>query len=239
MLSIIIPAFNEEENIAGVIERIEKSVDIEHELIVVNDHSFDRTPLIVKELSARFFNLRMLDNLNDKGFANAIKFGFSQARGELIIPVMGDLCDDLNTLKEMINKINEGYDVVCGSRYIKGGGRIGGSKIKGFLSSFAGWSLYYLLGIPTHDIANAFKMYRKKVIDSINIESTGFEISMELPLKAYYAGFKITEVPSVWKEREKGKSSFKMFKLIPRYLKLYLWAITKRFSQNFKKEKAV
>ena len=239
MLSIIVPAFNEEENIAGVIERIEKSVDIEHELIVVNDHSYDRTLLIAKELSAKFSNLRLVDNLNDKGFANAIRFGFSQARGELIIPVMGDLCDDLNTLKEMVKKINQGCDVVCGSRYIKGGARIGGSKIKGFLSSLAGWSLYYLLGIPTHDIANAFKMYRKKVIDSINIEATGFEISMELPLKAYYAGFKITEVPSVWREREKGKSSFKMFKLIPRYLKLYLWAIKKRFTSNFKKEKTV
>ena len=239
MLSIIVPAFNEEENIAGVIERIEKSVDIGHELIVVNDHSADRTPLIAKELSAKFSNLRAVDNLNDKGFANAIRFGFSQARGELVIPVMGDLCDDLDTLKEMAKKINQGYDVVCGSRYIKGGARIGGSKIKGFLSSLAGWSLYYLLGIPTHDIANAFKMYRKKVIDSINIEATGFEISMELPLKAYYAGFKITEVPSVWREREKGKSSFKMFKLIPRYLKLYLWAIKKRFTSNFKKEKTV
>ena len=239
MLSIIVPAFNEEENIAGVIEKIENSVDIEHELIVVNDHSSDRTPLIAKDLSAKFSNLRPVDNLNDKGFANAIRFGFSQARGELIIPVMGDLCDDLATLKEMVNKINQGYDVVCGSRYIKGGGRIGGSKIKGFLSSLAGWSLYYLLGIPTHDIANAFKMYKKKVIDRINIEATSFEVSMELPLRAYYAGFRITEVPSIWKEREKGKSNFKMLKLIPSYLRLYLWAIKKRFSFNPKKEKAV
>ena len=90
------------------------------------------------------------------------------------------------------------------------------------------WSLYYLLGIPTHDIANAFKMYRKEVIDSISIEAKGFEISMELPLKAYYAGFKITEVPTVWHEREKGKSSFRMFNLVPNYLKFYLWAIKKR-----------
>jgi hypothetical protein len=91
-----------------------------------------------------------------------------------------------------------------------------------------GNSLHYFLGLPTHDIANAFKMYRKNVIDSINIESKGFEVSMELALKAYFSGFKITEVPTVWRERTKGKSSFKMLKLLPAYLKLYLWAFYKR-----------
>jgi len=79
-------------------------------------------------------------------------------------------------------------------------------------------------------VANAFKMYRKRVIDSMNIEAKGFEISMEIPLKAYYAGFKITEVPTIWREREKGKSSFKMLKLTPSYLKFYLWGIKKRIA---------
>ncbi|HPL82909.1 MAG TPA: glycosyltransferase [Candidatus Omnitrophota bacterium] len=229
-LSIIIPAYNEEENIASVLEKVEALVDLEHELIVVNDYSTDRTVGIVSDLALKFRNIRLLDNKNNKGFANALKFGFAQARNELIVPVMGDLCDDLNTLKAMAKKIDENYDVVCGSRYIKGGARIGGSKVKGFLSSFAGWSLYYLLGIPTHDVANAFKMYRKKVIDSMNIEAKGFEISMEMPLKAYYSGFRITEVPTIWREREKGKSSFRMFKLTPSYLKFYLWGIKKRIA---------
>jgi ADP-heptose:LPS heptosyltransferase len=237
VLSIVVPAFNEEENIARVIRNIEGLVDIEHELIIVNDHSFDRTPLIVKELSREYSNLELVDNTGDKGFAYALRFGFSHAKGELIVPVMADFCDDLSTLKDMIKKINEGYDVVCASRYIKGGGRLGGSKIKGSLSLFTGWSLYHLLGIPTHDIANAFKMYRKKVIDNVDIKAAGFEISMELPLKAYYAGFKITEVPTVWRERQKGKSNFKMFKLIPAYLGLYLWAIIKKFSPQLEKDK--
>ncbi len=229
-LSIIIPAYNEEENIARVLEKVEALVDLEHELIVVNDYSLDQTAQIVTSLTHKFINIRLLNNTNSKGFASALKFGFSEAKNELIVPVMGDLCDDLNTLKEMVKKINDGYDVVCGSRYVRGGARIGGSRIKGFLSSFAGWSLYYLLGIPTHDVANAFKMYRKKVIDSINIEAQGFEISMEMPLKAYYAGFRIGEVPTIWREREKGKSSFKMLSLTPNYLKFYLWGIKKRIT---------
>ena len=229
-LSIVIPAYNEEENIASVLEKVEALVNLEHELIVVNDYSIDRTAQIVGDLASKFKNIRLLNNTGNKGFANALKFGFSQARNELVVPIMGDLCDDLNTLKLMVEKIEDGYDVVCGARYIRGGARVGGSKVKGLLSFFAGWSLHYLLGIPTHDVANAFKMYRKEVIESMNIESKGFEISMEMPLKAYYSGFKISEVPTVWREREKGKSSFKMIKLTPSYLKFYLWGIKKRIT---------
>lgn len=227
-LAIIIPAHNEQDNIVDIINKIESFLDIAHELIVVNDHSTDDTAKLVQSLSRRYSNIRLVENLNDRGFANALRTGFANNNAEVVVPLMADLCDDLHTIGEMFSKINEGYDIVCGARYIKGGARLGGSQIKGFFSSFAGKSLHYLLGIPTHDIANAFKMYRKNVIDSIDIQSRGFEISMEIPLKAYYLGFKITEVPTVWRERTKGKSSFRMFRLFPNYLKLYLWAIFKR-----------
>ncbi len=230
-LSIVIPAHNEEDNIADVINKIENSVDIPFELIVVNDHSRDNTARLVEELARKYSNVRLAENKLDRGFANAVKTGFSNATGDAFIPIMADLCDDLSIIKKMFHKINEGYAVVCGCRYIKGGARIGGSKVKGFFSSFVGWSLHFLLGIPTHDIANAFKMYRKEVIDSIDIKSRSFEISMEIPLKAYYLGFKLTEIPTVWQERTKGKSTFKMFKMLPNYLKLYIWAIFKSLTR--------
>jgi dolichol-phosphate mannosyltransferase len=226
--SIVIPAHNEEDNIAEVIRRIESEIRLEHELIVVNDHSMDNTKKIVKDLIGEYPNLRLVDNLNEPGFASAIKTGLCNIQTEVVVPVMGDLCDDLKTIPEMLNQIEQGYDIVCASRYIEGGARLGGSKAKGLFSRFVGRSLAYLLGMPTHDIANAFKMYRKRVIDAIEIKAKSFEISMEIPLKGYYLGFKITEVPTVWHERTKGKSSFKMFKLGPSYLKLYLWAIFKR-----------
>lgn len=229
-LAIIVPAHNEEDNIVDLIEKIEGCLDMPHELIVVNDHSSDSTAKLVEGMSAKYSNIRLVENHDEAGFANAIKTGFANNKADAAVPVMADLCDDLQTIREMFNKINEGYDVVCGSRYIRGAGRLGGSRLKGFFSSSAGWSLYYLLGVPTHDIANAFKMYKKRVLDSINIKSKGFEISMELPLKAYYSGFKITEVPTVWRERTKGKSSFKIFKLLPSYMKLYIWAIFKRIA---------
>lgn len=227
-LSIIVPAYNEQDNISEVIQKIEGTLRLEHELIIVNDHSTDATPQLVQKLCEKYPNISLVNNLSEKGFANAIKAGFANAKGSVVIPVMADLCDDLSIIEKMFNEINRGYDIVVGCRYTKGGARIGGSKLKGFLSGSAGRSLHYLLGIPTKDIANAFKMYRKTVLESINIESKGFEVSVEIPLKAYYLGFKISEIPTVWRERTKGKSSFRIFKLLPTYLKLYIWAIFKR-----------
>ena len=229
-ISIIIPAHNEEDNIREVIDKIEDTLDIPYEIIVVNDHSSDNTPQVVRGLFARYQNIRLAENKLEKGFANALKTGFGLATTEAFIPVMADLCDELSTIKHIVDKIDEGYDLVCGSRYTKEGGRLGGSKIKGFFSFFVGRSLQRLIGLPTSDIANAFKLYRKKVIGNIVIQSKGFEISMEIPLKAYFLGYKITEVPTVWKERTKGKSNFNMLKLAPGYLKLYIWAIYKKLS---------
>lgn len=229
-LSVIVPAHNEQDNIVEVVNKIEHSLNMNYELIVVNDNSTDRTVGLIKELSNQYNNIKLVENGLKKGFANALKTGFRNASGDVVIPLMADLCDDLATINKMLDKINQGYDVVCGSRYIEGGSRLGGSKIKGFFSCFVGRSLRYLLGLPTSDIANAFKMYKKKVIESMEIKSKGFELSMEIPLKAYFLGFKITEVPTLWRERTKGKSSFRMLKLFPDYLKLYIWAIFKRIT---------
>jgi len=231
-LSIIVPAHNEQENIAEVIHRIGGSLKIGHELVVVNDHSTDSTPEIVSGLARQYPNLRLVSNTLEKGFANTIRAGFANVKTEVVIPVMADLCDDLATIEAMFEKINEGYDVVCGCRYTDKGARLGGSRLKGFLSRLGGRSIHYLSGIPTYDVANAFKMYRREVIEAMDIKAGGFEISMEILLKAYYLGFKITEVPTVWRERTKGKSNFKIFKLLPNYLKLYIWAIYKSFTRK-------
>jgi len=227
-LSIVIPAHNEEENIGQVIRQVEDKIKFPFDLIVVNDHSTDKTAEIVSGLAKEFNNIILAENKLAGGFANAVKAGLASVKTEIVVPVMGDLCDDLGTIPLMFEKIKEGFDVVCGARYIKGGSRIGGSKIKGFFSFFVGRTMAMFTGIPTRDIANAFKMYRKEVIQGIDIESTGFEISMEMALKAYFKGFRIAEVPTVWREREKGKSSFKMFNLTPNYSRWYLWAIKRK-----------
>jgi glycosyltransferase involved in cell wall biosynthesis len=228
VISIIVPAHNEESNIRELIEKVESTVTIRHELIVINDHSTDRTCEIISGLFSKYPALKLMHNNKTPGFANAIITGLDHFKGDAVVPLMGDLSDDPATINMMASKIDDGYDVVCGSRYIEGGARIGGSRIKGLLSFLAGWSLHFILGIGTHDITNPFKMYRKKVIDTISPESDSFEISIELPLKALYAGFKVTEVPTIFRERTKGESSFNVMRLVPKYFKFYFWAIARR-----------
>lgn len=226
-LTVVVPAHNEEENISKVISSIEDKLNFPFELVVVNDHSLDGTARIVLDLAKKYSNISLVENNLAVGFANALKTGLGSVKTEVVVLVMGDLCDDLGTIPFMFEKVKEGFDVVCGARYIKGGARMGGSKVKGFFSFFVGRTMSMFTGIPTRDVSNAFKMYRREVIQSINIESTGFEISMELALKAYFKGFKVTEVSTVWRERKKGKSSFKMFNLTPNYSRWYFWAVWK------------
>jgi len=237
MISVLIPAHNEAISIAGTIQQLESDLNLEHEVIVVNDHSSDETAQVVKELSQKFSNIILVDNNHEMGLANALRTGFDACKGDLIVPMMADFCDDPWTINKMYYKINEGYDIVCGSRYMSGGRKIGGPRLKSFFSRFVGLSLHYLIGIPTYDIANSFKMYKKEVIRSITTEAEGFEISVELPLKAFFSGYEITEVPTTWIDRKRGKSKFHVLKQGSNYFKLYIWALWKEVNSCFLKRR--
>lgn len=226
--SVIIPAHNEEDSIEEVIRSIERNVSYEYEIVVVDDHSTDRTSDIVRRTALEYKNILLVENSDEPGFANALKTGFKSASSDIVIPVMADLCDDPCAINKMYEKANEGFDIVCGSRYTKGGKKIGGPLIKSFFSRFVGRSLHFLIGIPTQDISNSFKLYRRPVLENISIKSKGFEISAEIPLKAFFLGFRITEIPTTWVNRKKGESKFKVFRQGPSYIKLCLWAIRKR-----------
>jgi len=229
-LSIIIPARNEQENIKDTVEIIMSYIDKENtEVIIVNDHSTDKTEEIARKMSEKFENVRVINNEKTQGFANAILSGIEKAKGKYVLPIMADMCDDPKIIKEMLKEAEEkNFDIVCGSRYIKGGRKIGGPKVQGFFSTFVGKSLYYLIGIPTHDVSNAYKLYKKKIFDDIKIEEKGFAVSMEITLKGYFAGYKISEIPTVWYGRKKGKSKFKLSKTFP-YIRLYFWAIIEKW----------
>ncbi|MBU2541422.1 MAG: glycosyltransferase family 2 protein [Candidatus Omnitrophica bacterium] len=236
-ISVIIPAHNEAASISDTIEQLESILKLEHELLVVNDHSTDDTINVVQEQSRKFPNVRLIHNHNRAGFANALRTGFNAASGELIVPVMADLCDDPQTIIKMYERIEQGYDIVCGSRYMQGGRKVGGPKLKTFFSRFVGLSLYLLIKVSTHDIANSFKMYRRDVLKSFELKASGFEISVEIPLKAYFAGFRISEIPTTWIDRKKGKSKFLVAEQGLVYLKLYLWALIKGLKTCLLKKK--
>jgi hypothetical protein len=160
------------------------------------------------------------------GALNAIKTGLEDAHGEYVVVTMADLCDPPEVINEMVAAAErENADIVCASRYMKGGRQIGGPKLKGFLSRAAGFLLYKLTRLPTHDPTNSFKLYRKSFLKEVTIESTGgFELGIELVVKARRLGKKIVEVPTIWRDRVAGKSNFKLWRWMPSYLRWFFYA---------------
>ncbi|MCM8763224.1 MAG: glycosyltransferase family 2 protein, partial [Candidatus Omnitrophica bacterium] len=116
-------------------------------------------------------------------------------------------------------------DIICGSRFITGSSIKGYHILKKISHRIYNSFFSFLFSLHLSDFSNSFKMYKKEVLDNIDIKARGFEISLEMCLKAYFLGYKITEIPTMWIDRKKGKSKFSMFRMAPAYIKLYLWAI--------------
>lgn len=228
-LDIIIPVYYEQETVRGAIEQIEKNVKTPHRVLAIWQDKKDPSIQVLKELEDNISNLKLIQSLHGIGIIGAIKTGFKQSLAPIIVITVADLSDDPRTIDKMVKMINKGYDFVCASRYSKGGERIGGPFLKVFLSYLACKLLNLLTDIPSTDATYSFKCFRKSFIDTTQIESTGgFEICLELLLKAHEQGLKIGEVPTLWKEREKGKSKFTLGKLwqwLPQYLRWYYLAL--------------
>lgn len=228
-LSIVMPVYNEGKVIGQTIKRVESSVKTAHELLIIYDMDEDTTVLPVKKLQKKYPNVKLVKNIFGRGALNALKTGLKKATGKAVCVMMADLTDDPRVLNKMMKKFEAGYDVVAASRYMKGGHQIGGPKVKQILSRVAGISLHYLVGLPTRDATNSFRLYSKKFLDKVKIESDGgFELAIELTVKAHFGGFLVTEVPTTWTYLAK-KSRFYLAKWLPKYLKWYLWAVKKRY----------
>lgn len=230
-LNIVCPVYNEGENISNTVRSIKEKISTPHRIYIVYDFDEDNTLPAARELMKKHPEIRLLKNKYGRGALNAIKTGFEEAPDGVVLVIMADLSDDLAVVDRMFGRINEGYDIVCGSRYMRGGRQIGGPLLKRTLSRAAGVSLHYLAGVPTHDVTNSFKMYTKKVLSAIKIESDGgFELGMEIVVKAYLRGYRITEVPSTWTDRTAGESRFMLKKWLPKYLHWYFYAIRGRLA---------
>jgi uncharacterized protein (TIRG00374 family) len=234
-VSIVIPAHNEEDNIEQVVEHIipvlrTAPVISSYELILVDDNSRDSTGEIIDRLTREDPHIHGVHRCDSPGFGNAIKAGFVVASGEVIIPVMGDLSDDPEDIVRLVEKISEGYDIAYGSRFVKGGELHGYPWQKLIANRLFNNSLRLSFGIPHRDITNAFKAYRKEVLDEIrvyNLESTGFDLTIEIAMKAHIAGFSSVEVPVRWYDRTAGEAKLKLSQNASIYgkrlLKLFLW----------------
>ncbi len=234
-LSIVMPVYNEGKIIPETVKRIHQQVKTPFELLIVYDMDEDTTTPAVKKIQNKYKNAKLVKNIYGRGALNAIKTGFTKAKGEAICVMMADLTDDPQTLNEMMKKFDAGFDIVSGSRYMPGGKQIGGPFLKQLMSKTAGISLHFLAGIPTWDPTNSFRLYSKRFLEKTKIESDGgFELGIELTVKAYFEGFKVTEVPTTWDYLSK-ESRFLLKKWLPKYFKWYLWALEKRLQGYPKK----
>ncbi len=230
LVDFVMPVHNEGANIERAIAEIYDSVPFPKRVLVVYDFDDDDSLPVVRRVAEQFDGIELVRNLIGHGALGAMQTGIEVARADVVIITMADLSDAIRIVARMVSLIrDEGFDVVCASRYMRGGRQIGGPLVKGFLSRVAGVSLHWLSGIPTHDATNSFRAYRRTLLDDIVIESSGgFELALELTAKAYVSGARITEVPSVWQDRRAGASRFKLVAWLPQYLRWYWYTVRHR-----------
>jgi dolichol-phosphate mannosyltransferase len=228
-LSIVLPVYNEGEAVEPVLRALHAGVRTPHELVVVYDFDGDTTVPVVTRLSAEIPGLRGLRNDLGRGVLNAMKAGIAGTQAPYVLISMADGSDEPHVVDPMVALARDGADVVAASRYMRRGRQIGGPLLKRLMSRAAGLSLHWVAGVPTHDPTNNFKLYRRSFLDATPIESTaGFELALELTVKATLAGRRVAEVPTTWRDRTAGQSNFKLRKWLPHYLRWYLTALRGR-----------
>lgn len=229
-VDFIIPVYNEGSNFEVAARALSASTPLTKRLLVVHDFDEDDTLPVARRMQQELPGITLVRNRLGRGVLNAIRSGIDAAKAEVVIVTMADLSDDVSIVGEMVRLIREGHaDVVCASRYMRGGQQIGGPAFKKFLSRTAGLTLRWLGALPVHDATNAFRAYRLEVLRNTPIESVaGFEYTLELTVKARAAGYRIAEVPTTWRDRSAGQSRFRLMRWLPHYLKWYLYALTHR-----------
>jgi len=239
-ISLVIPCYNEKENLPTLVKNLQNLIErkkLDAEIILVDDNSADSTHDICNMFERKYDNIFAIHRIGNRGMGGALLDGTKEARGNVVIWVMADLSDDLNTIPKFLKKIKNGYDVVFGSRYMKGGSSGDLSFFK--TAASRGFTILsrIFIGIRVHDITNAFRAFRKDVIESIDLKSNDYAISPEFALKAHLAKFKLAEVPTVYSNRKRGITKFKMFKMSIRYfsvfLSLFFQELIERFHERF------
>jgi len=237
LLSVVIPARDEEGCIGSTVEHLHLELRIQgvpHEIVVVNDGSTDGTWHVLEAAAKRIPELAPVKNPGPHGFGRAIQKGFEAAKGDAVVIMMADESDDCRDVVRYWQKLNEGFDCVFGSRFKKGGGTIDYPRIKWLFNRAANYFIKLLFAIRLNDTTNAFKAYRKTVIEGCQpILSPHFNITVELPLKAIVRGYTWTVIPITWRNRRTGLAKLKIREMGSRYFFIvaYVW-LEKYFSRG-------
>jgi dolichol-phosphate mannosyltransferase len=235
VLSIVIPVYNESENITPVLRGLAGALHAEpYEVLIVYDFDADTTVPVVNRLLTEMPQLRLQRNDLGRGVLNAIRKGFQVASAPHVLVMMADGSDEPQAIDQMLDHARAGADVVAGSRYVRGGGQVGGPLLKRSLSRAAGLSLHWMGRLPIHDATSNFRMYSRRLLNAVTIESSaGFELALELTVKAQRLGMRVEEVPTVWHDRTAGQSRFRMWQWMPHYLRWYGLAFGLRRSSTY------
>ena len=233
-LDIIIPVYNEDENIIQLLKTLENEVICNFRVLICYDSESDRTLKYVKNKT--IINKEILLIRNPKrGPNSAIIEGINSSTAEIILIYMADDFVNVKLINNMINLIERGNELIIPSRFITGGKMLGANKIKKMITIIGSYLIYYLARIPFRDSTNAFKMFSASLKDKIKLDSTtGFTFALELTAKSHLLNLKIIEIPSIWIETKNRKSNFKVYKWLPYYI---YWLIYSMIKNLFKRPK--
>lgn len=237
LLSIVIPARDEEGCIESTVEHLHLELRLNrvpHEILVVDDGSSDSTWAILTRLQTRITELKPVQNLDQHGFGRAIICGLDNMSGDAAVIMMADESDDSRDVVRYWKLLNEGWDAVFGSRFVRGGGVIDYPWVKLRLNRLANLFIRIVFGSKLNDTTNAFKAYRKSVIDGCRpLLSPHFNLTVELPLKTMVRGYSWTMIPITWRNRRSGVAKLKIKEMGSRYLFIcmYVW-LEKYFSRG-------
>jgi dolichol-phosphate mannosyltransferase len=229
VFSIVIPAYNEQDCITPTVQSISQTLEkegINYEILVVNDNSLDRTEAVLQELGTQNKRVRYINNYYPNGFGFAVRCGLENFSGDAVAIVMADSSDSPENIVDYYYKLQEGHDCVFGSRFIRGGKVIDYPIHKLIVNRLANAFIQVLFGLKFNDTTNAFKAYRKEVIEGISpLLSHHFNLTVEIPLKAIARGYSNITIPITWRNRATGVSKLKLKEMGSRYLfiVLYVW----------------
>lgn len=228
--SIIIPAHNEEDSIVATCKAIHEVFSRQHvadyEICIVNDGSRDQTESVLKGLIESYPFIKYVNNNPPNGFGYAVRKGLDFYRGECACIAMADLSDAPEDIYAYYQHMKQGAECVFGSRFIKGSKVIDYPKHKLYINRLANWFIKFLFRLDHNDITNAFKCYRREVIEAVSpLLSAHFNLTVEMPLKAIIRGYGYVTVPISWRNRDYGVSKLKIKEMGSRYLfiVLYCW----------------
>lgn len=241
-LSFIIPAYNEEENLGSLlvdILRLGVEEKWDYEIIIVDDNSSDDTGKMAVSYTKKYNNIVVVHRKDTNvGIGLALKEGTKMAKGEIIIWIMADRSDELKAVPLMVEKLNDGYDMVVASRETTNASLRNLNMIKVILGKFYSLFLRTIFKIPIHDITNAFRALKKDILEYVDLECKDFAISPELTIKAWLQGFKLGNVSTAYKNRQRGKSKFSIIKTALEDLKLIKYKFIPQKIKCYTKQKS-